>query len=136
MDKKSLIIIIFFMIIMFCKNEIDTTETNINETVRIENCLKTNGSDITLSSCTFYNDDDKKGEKIDEDYTYCCLLTLYKKQDKQEKYCLTSKKGDRDAFDNRIEMFKLLDRNITKVSIDCSSNYFYISIIFIILLLF
>ena len=124
----SIKIIILFIMLIFSHSDTGTDKLD-------DECLETKGPDITLSSCTSFDSADKKGEKIDPNHLYCCLLTIYKKNEKEEKYCLKANKTDRDSFDNRIEMFKLLNRSITDVTIDCSSNYFYISIIFIIVLL-
>ena len=157
MDKIILISLIITFII--CQDTTTISDTNIDtnsdfinsDSVQINNtenssqakCLSENNgftdgktlhSDLTFSKCIGYNDKEKNN-KLDYEYIYCCYLKIYKGNDDRERYCITANKSNQDSLEERVEMFKLLNKSITKVTIDCSSNYLYLSIIFLIFIL-
>ena len=100
-------------------------------------CLKFNeeneGNTLNLNDCIKYNDKDKLENK-DNNYVYCCYLKIIRGDDDSERYCIESK-IDQDSIEGRIKMFKNLDKDVTQVSLDCSSNYFELKYIFYILLI-
>ena len=164
MDKIILISLITTFII--CQDTTTTTDTTIDtntdftnsdfinsdsvkdnndpEKERLKKCLSLNdghtdgknpNSGLTFSEC-INNNDKEKTNKLDYEYIYCCYLKIYKGNDDRERYCITANKSNQDSLEERVEMFKLLNKSITKVTIDCSSNYLYLSIIFLIFILF
>ena len=162
MNKIILISLITTFII--CQDTTTTTDTTIDtntdftnsdfinsDSVQINNtenssqakCLSENNgftdgknpnSGLTFSEC-INNNDKEKTNKLDYEYIYCCYLKIYKGNDDSERYCITANKSNQDSLEERAEMFKLLNKSITKVTIDCSSNYLYLSIIFLIFIL-
>ena len=121
----------------------DSVKDNAPVIDRLQLCLNesfkyTDGkgpySGLTFSHCNFFNDREKTN-KLDYEYIYCCYLKIYKGNDDSERYCITANKSNQDSLEERVEMFKLLNKSITKVTIDCSSNYLYLSIIFLIFIL-
>ena len=91
-----------------------------------------NGTKLNLNDCIKFNDK-KKIEEKDNNYIYCCYLKIIRGDDDSERYCIESK-IDHDSIEDRIKMFKNLNKDVTKVSLDCSSNYFKLKFIFYILI--
>ena len=92
-----------------------------------------NRSSMVLTTCAQFNDD--KNESFSIYNLSCCLLTMTYKNNSNDKYCLTANKTNKDSIEERIEMFKLYDQNISEITIDCSSNHLNIALLFIILLI-
>ena len=92
-----------------------------------------NRSSMVLSTCTTFNDD--KNESFSIYNLSCCLLTMTYKNNSDDKYCLTANKTNKDSIEERIELFKLYDLNISRITIDCSSKHLNIALLFIILLI-
>ena len=123
MNKNILKIILLINILKFCYNDSECLKWN-NSTDR---------SSISLSTCTQYNDDNNESFSI---YNLsCCLLTMTYKNNSDDKYCLTANKTNKDSIEERIELFKLYDLNISRITIDCSSKHLNIALLFIILLI-
>ena len=100
----------------------------------IEDCLNSNnGTKLYLSNCMSHKDNQTNTKKIEEDKIYCCLLTITY-TNKTDTYCMTTK-GSKDTIEERIEMFKY-QNNVKEVTINCSSNYLYITFLFLILIIF
>ena len=121
MKKKIFVLISFIInvILIICADE--------------KGCLNTNkDSKIYLSSC-LANNDESKNKDISNNKIYCCLLTLTYENKTSKTFCMTTL-GDKDVIEDRIDMFKY-QKDVNEVSIDCSSNYLIINILFFLLLM-
>ena len=85
-----------------------------------------------LSTCLAYNDELKNKDLL-KNNTYCCLLTMTFENKTSNTYCITTL-ADKDVIEERIDMFKY-QNNVKEVTIDCSSNYLLITILFIFFLI-
>ena len=119
----------YFIIILYISFSICEDENSFSE-----NCLSKNDekkdsiNSLTLSDCLQLNKELTKEDKI-----YCCYMKIIKNKNDIKKYCITEDYYNRDSIENRIEMFKLQDKNIKEVTIECSSNYLYLIILFLFL---
>ena len=125
MDAIIFILILSNINIIFCQNSEKSACLEFNKNNK--------GNILNLNDCIKYNDK-KKLEEKDNNYVYCCYLKIIRGDDDSERYCIESK-IDRDSIEDRIKAFKNLDKNVTKVSLDCSSNYFKLKYIFYILVI-
>ena len=117
----------YFIIILYISFSICEDENSFSE-----KCLNKNDKDsinsLTLRACLELNKELTKEDKI-----YCCYMKIIKNKNDIKKYCITADYYNRDSIENRIEMLKLQDKNIKEVTIECSSNYLYLTILFVFL---
>ena len=120
-----------FILILLNKNIIFGQDSEKSECLEFNK--NNNGTKLNLKDCIQFSDKAKLEEK-DNNYIYCCYLKIIRGSDDSERYCIESK-IDYDSIEDRIKMFKKKDKNVTKVSIDCSSIYFSLKYIFYTLLI-
>ena len=118
--KKMLFVLVPFIInLIICINP-DCTEKNFD------------GNKKYLSTCLNYNDESKNKE-LSKNVTYCCLLTMTYENKSTDTYCVSTL-ANTDVIEERIDMFKY-QKDVKDVTIDCSSNYLIITILYIFLLM-
>ena len=100
----------------------------------VKTCLEENdGTRKLLSDCIAYNKEANEIHgKINKNFIYCCLLSIKYINESENSYCITADKSDKDSIENRIEMFEY-QKNVDKVSIDCSTNYLFISLLLLVI---
>ena len=152
MNKMVFILILVLPNLIFSQDKTSTdlitsiietteiTDTKTETTKEMEPTARTcleenNGTRKLLSECTAYNKDANEIHgKIDKNFAYCCLLSIKYKNESENSYCLTVEKSNKDSIEERIQMFKY-QKNVDKVSIDCSNNYLFISLLLLLIAL-